>query len=175
MVIPVHNSLIQPNYFYKVGMTFNNRCRIQGTGLNPIKRGRPKSNIVFEKNSSLFDNCKVNPRWQLEEAFKWVKQEALEKDQKEKIQSQLKDIERMGQSVENGKVSLHQEIRNHLRQEQQEQQRRNQRLEEIKEELKEESSHLQSHRSIRPLNLRDIPPEVGDESISVSKSIEKQH
>ena len=104
-----------------------------------------------------------------------MKQEALEKDQKEKIQSKLKDIERMGQSVDYGKVSLHQEIRNHLRQEQQEQQRRNQRLEEIKEELKEESSHLQSHRSIRPLNLRDIPPEVGDESISVSKSIEEQH
>jgi hypothetical protein len=111
----VHNSLIQPNYFYKVGMTFNNRCRIQGTGLNPTKRGRPRSNVEFEKNSSLFDNCKVNPRWQQEEANRWVKQEAREKDQREKIQAQLKDIERMGQSVEYGKVSLYQEIRNHRR------------------------------------------------------------
>ena len=64
LVSHVHNYLIQPNYFYKVGMTFNNRCRIQGTGLNPTKRGRPTSNVVFQKNSCLFDNCKINPRWQ---------------------------------------------------------------------------------------------------------------
>ena len=91
-----------------------------------------------------------------------MKQEAQEKNQREKIQAQLKNIERMGQSVEFSKVSLHQEIRNHRRQEQQ---RRNYRLEEIKEELKEESSHIQVP---RVLDFKEIPDEVADESMSVS-------
>ena len=68
--------MIQQNYFYKVGMTFNNSCHISNSGLNPIKRGRPSENIEFKKNSSLFDHDYVNPNWREEEIQKWAKYEA---------------------------------------------------------------------------------------------------
>ena len=68
-----HNSLINKSYLYKVGMTFNNKLHIQNSGLNPTKRGRPKVDIEFVKNSSLFDKCKVNPNWIEQDMKKWAK------------------------------------------------------------------------------------------------------
>ena len=68
-----HNSLIQGNYFYNVGMTFNNNFKIHNAGLNPIKRGKPKVNIDFQKNSCLFDESKVNPNWMSQDQEKWAK------------------------------------------------------------------------------------------------------
>ena len=95
-------------------MTFNNKCQFHHPGLNPVKRGRPQNEIVFEKNSTLFDDCSVNPNWIDDDIKRWAKFLANKTTQKDHIQDLLKDIERKGDAIDLRKVSLNQKI-NELR------------------------------------------------------------
>ena len=82
-----------------VRLTFNDKLRSKGQSLSLTKRGRPLEKIEFVKNSSLFDNFKIDENWREKDERKWKEVFKNKERQEQMIEAKLAEIQQTSNTI----------------------------------------------------------------------------
>ena len=82
-----------------VRLTFNDKLRSKGQSLSLTKRGRPLEKIEFVKNSSLFDNFKIDENWREKDERKWKEVFKNKERQEQMIEAKLAEIQQTSDTI----------------------------------------------------------------------------